>query len=490
MSETTREARFSRERDPSTAGRTPDTKADEGFRRSIGLRSAITINMTQMCGIGPFVTIPLMIATLGGPQAVFGWIVGAILALVDGLVWAELGAAMPGAGGTYLYLREGFQYRTGRLMPFLFVWTAMFTIPLIMSTGAIGIVQYLGFLAPGMSSFEIHALSVAVVALVVFALYRRIEHVGAITTALWSVAALCVGVVIVASLSHFHPSLAFTYPKDAFAFGGPFWAGLGAGLLIAIYDYLGYNTTAYLGAEVKDPGRVLPRSIVVSVIGIMCVYLVMQIGVLGAVPWQDAAKSDSIASLVLDRTWGRAAADVVTILVCITAFGSVFAGLLGGSRVPYNAAADGLFFRPFAKLHPRHRFPHVTLLVMGVITAIGTFFTLSTVISVLLAVFVIVQAIAQVVVLTVLRRRQPELRRPYHQWLYPVPSLLALAGWTYVYVSAGRTPIIFSIVILAAGIVAFLIWARIERQWPFGPKEIREEFLEQEESGAPRRALA
>ena len=493
MSETTREARFSRERDPSatSAVATPDTKADQGFRRSIGLRSAITINMTQMCGIGPFVTIPLMIATLGGPQAVFGWIVGAILALVDGLVWAELGAAMPGAGGTYLYLREGFQYRTGRLMPFLFVWTAMFTIPLIMSTGAIGIVQYLGFLAPGMSWFEIHALSVAVVALVVFALYRRIESIGAITTALWSVAALCVGVVIVASLTHFHPSLAFTYPKDAFAFGGPFWAGLGAGLLIAIYDYLGYNTAAYLGAEVKDPGLVLPRSIVVSVVGIMLVYLVMQIGVLGAVPWQDAAKSDSVASLVLDKTWGRAAADVVTILVCVTAFGSVFAGLLGGSRVPYNAAADGLFFRPFAKLHPRHRFPHVTLLVMGVITAIGTFFTLSTVISVLLAVFVIVQAIAQVAVLTVLRRRQPDLRRPYRQWLYPVPSLLALAGWTYVYVSAGRTPIIFSIVILAAGIAAFLIWARIERQWPFGEKDIREEFLEEEAArGAPRRAPA
>src|SRR3954469_15337280 len=207
-----------------TDGYAAEQARGPGFEQGIGLRTAVAINMTQMCGIGPFVTIPLMVATLGGPQAVFGWIFGAILALVDGLVWAELGAPMPGAGGTYLYLREGFQYRSGRLMPFLFVWTAMFTIPLIMSTGAIGIVQYLGFLAPGMSWFEIHTLSVAVVAIVVFALYRRIESVGAITTALWSVAALCVGVVIVASLTHFHPSLAFTYPEDAFAFGGPFWA--------------------------------------------------------------------------------------------------------------------------------------------------------------------------------------------------------------------------------------------------------------------------
>jgi len=482
-----REARFGREQGAEPgAGRA--ARGDEGFERSLGLRSAIALNMTQMCGIGPFVTIPLMIGTLGGPQAVFGWILGALLALADGLVWAELGAAMPGAGGTYLYLREAFQYRSGRLMPFLFVWTAMFTIPLIMSTGVIGLVQYLGYLAPGMSWLEIHAISLAVVGIVLFALWRRIESIGAIGTVLWIVSLVSLGVVIVAAATHFHASLAFTYPHGAFAGGGPFWAGLGAGLLIGIYDYLGYNTTAYLGAELKDPGRVLPRSIVVAVLGIMCVYLAMQIGVLGAVPWQTAAKSQSVASLVLERTWGKAAADIVTVLIVVTAFGSVFAGLLGGSRVPYNAARDGLFFRPFGRLHPRDRFPHVALIVMCVITALGSFFTLSTVISVLLAVFVIVQAIAQVVALTVLRRRQPDLRRPYRQWLYPVPSLVALAGWIYVYASAGRTPIVFSIVVLVTGVAAFLVWARIEREWPFGPKHVREEFRATE--ATPQRALA
>jgi amino acid transporter len=448
-----------------------------GFEQGIGLRTAVAINMTQMCGIGPFVTIPLMIAALGGPQAVFGWIVGALLALVDGLVWAELGAAMPGAGGTYLYLREAYQYRTGRLMPFLFVWTAMFTIPLIMATGVIGLVQYLGYLIPGMSWVEVHAVSLAVVALVVFALYRRVTAAGAISTVLWVVALLSLAIVIVASLTHFHTSLAFTYPHRAFAFGGPFWAGLGGGLLIGIYDYLGYNTTAYMAAELDDPGRVLPRSIIYAVFGIMVAYLAMNIGVLGVVPWQEAAKSESVASLVLERTWGKAAADVTTVLILFTAFGSIFAGLLGGSRVPYNAARDGVFFRAFAQLHPRHRFPHVALLVMGLITAVGSFFTLDTAIQVLLAVFVIVQALAQVVALTVLRRRQPSLRRPYRQWLYPVPSLVALAGWIYVYTSSGHTPIVFSIVILAAGVLAFLGWARAEREWPFGPKRIHEEFL-------------
>ena len=449
---------------------------DAEFEQGIGLRTAVAINMTQMCGIGPFVTVPLMIAALGGPQAVFGWIVGALLALVDGLVWAELGAAMPGAGGTYLYLREAFQYRTGRLMPFLFVWTAMFTIPLIMATGVIGLVEYLGYLIPGMSWVAIHAVSLGVVALVVFALYRRVTAAGAISTVLWVVALTSLLIVIVASATHFHPSLAFTYPHHAFAFGGPFWAGLGGGLLIGIYDYLGYSTTAYMAAELKDPGRVLPRSIIYAVFGIMVAYLAMNIGVLGVVPWHEAAKSQSVASLVLEHTWGKAAADVTTVLILITAFGSIYAGLLGGSRVPYNAARDGVFFRPFGRLHPRHRFPHVTLLVMGLITAAGSFFSLSTVIQVLLAVFVIVQAVAQVLALTVLRRRQPDLPRPYRQWLYPVPSLVALGGWCYVYASSGRTPILFSLAILAAGLAAFLIWARTEREWPFGPKRIREEF--------------
>ena len=344
---------------------------DEGFERTIGLRSAIAINMTQMCGIGPFVTIPLMIAAFGGPQAIFGWIVGALLALADGLVWAELGGALPGAGGTYVYLREAFQHRTGRLLPFLFVWTAMFTIPLIMSTGVIGLIQYLGYLIPDMSWVEIHGLSLIVVAIVLFSLYRRVAAVGAITTVLWIVVLLSTAIVIVASLTHFHSDLAFDFTPGAFSSGGAFWAGLGGGLLIGIYDYLGYNTTAYLGAEVKDPGRVLPRSIVISVLGIMVIYLLMNIGVLGVVPWQEASKSDSVASLVLERTWGKTAADITTVLILVTAFGSVFAGLLGGSRVPYNAAKDGVFFKPFGRLHPRHRFPHVALLAMGLVTAVG-----------------------------------------------------------------------------------------------------------------------
>jgi amino acid transporter len=463
-----------------------EAPAPPRFERSLGLFQATTINMTQMCGIGPFVTIPAMIATLEGPQAMFGWLVGALIAIADGLVWAELGAAMPGAGGTYLYLREAFQYRTGKLMPFLFVWSAILFIPLIMSTGAIGLVQYAGYLWPvlvhgnGLSGAG-HLVAIGVVGLVVVALYRKIGDIGRITTVFFGVMLVSVIGVILAAFTHFHPDLAFTFPDGA---GSKFFHGLGAGLVIAIYDYLGYNTSAYLGAEVRQPGRVIPRSIVYALIGIMALYFLLQVGVLGVVPWQQASQSSSIASLVLEKSWGKGVAQAFTVGIIITAFASVFAGLLGGSRVPYNAARDKLFLPWFARLHPRLHFPTAGLYAMGVVTAIGTLFTLTDVISALTAVFVLVQSVAQIVALTVLRRRQPDLPRPYKMWLYPLPSLVALAGWIYIYKSAGTQQIVLSICWLAAGTIAYLIWARMEGTWPFGPKEIRETFTEPTEQTA------
>ncbi len=466
-----------------------------GFLRSVRLPTAIAINMTQMCGIGPFITIPLMVAAFGGPQAILGWIVGALLALADGLIWAELGAAMPGAGGTYIYLREAFQYRTGRLMPFIFTWTAVLFIPLIMSTGVIGLVSYLGYLWPNMSQLEIYLVSLVVVGVVLFALYRRIESIGNITNVFFVVMLVSIGAVIVASLTHFNPALAFTYPPNAFTLNGRFIVGLGTGLIIGIYDYLGYNTTAYMAAEIRRPGRNIPWSIIISILGMMVLYLALNIGVMGVVPWQKVATSTSIASLVLEQVWGKTAASIVTVLILITAFASVFAGLLGGSRVPYNAARDGVFFRQFGQLHPRHHFPHIALIVMCVITAIGSFFNLAIVISMLTAVIVIVQALGQVAALTVLRSRQPNLNRPYRMWLYPLFSIIALVGWVYVLIVSGfsingtqfqfilpvwTNPMILAIAWTVLGVIAYLLWARyIEHTWPFGPKEIKEEYMEQ-----------
>ena len=450
---------------------------DSAFHRSIGLFSGTAINMTQMCGVGPFITIPIMVAAMGGPQAVIGWIAGAILAMADGLVWAELGAAMPGSGGTYVYLREAFQYRTGKLMPFLFIWTMLLAIPLLMSTGIIGMAEYLGFFFPHMGWWPVHLVSVAATALVTWLLYRRIESVRAITIALWIIMLVSVIGVAAAGFSHFNPGFAFAYPRDMF--GSHFFVGLGAGLIIGIYDYLGYNTTAYIGDELRDPGRTMPGSIIISVIAMMFVYLLLNISVLGVAPWQDIAQSKSVASLVVERSWGHFAAAIMTVLIIVTAFASVFTGLLGGSRVPFQAAQDKVFLSLFSRLHAKHGFPHVALLTMGVVTAIGTFLDLTEVINMLLAATIIVQSIAQIAALVVLRKRQPGLKRPYKQWLYPVPCVIALVGWVYVFVSASTLSLILSGVWILAGLVVFVIWAKVNQSWPFAPVEIRETYLEE-----------
>jgi amino acid transporter len=457
---------------------TPRSTRGSSFHRSIGLFTGTAINMTQMCGIGPFITIPIMVATMGGPQAVIGWIVGAILAVADGMVWAELGAAMPGSGGTYVYLREAFQYRTGKLMPFLFIWTVLLTIPLLMSTGIIGMVEYLGFFFPHLGWWPIHLISLVATGLVTLLLYRRIESVRVITIALWVIMLLSVIGTSAAGFSDFHPDFAFSYPHGMF--GGQFFVGLGAGLIIGIYDYLGYFTTAYMGDELRDPGRTMPGSIIISVIAMMFVYLILNISVLGVAPWQEIAQSKSIASLVVEHSWGHTAAAVMTVLIIVTAFASVFAGLLGGSRVPFQAAHEKVFLSVFGKLHAKHGFPHVALLTMGVITAVGTFFDLAEVINMLLAATIIVQFIAQIAALVVLRKRQPSLHRPYRQWLYPVPCVIALAGWIYVYLSASTLSLILSGIWIVAGLVVFAIWARVNRSWPFAPVEIREAYLEKD----------
>ncbi|WP_414944381.1 APC family permease [Amycolatopsis sp. cmx-11-32] len=403
-----------------------------GLERKIGPLQATAINMTQMCGIGPFVTIPAMVATLGGPQAVFGWLIGAIIALADGLIWAELGAALPGAGGTYVYLREAFGSRTGRLMPFLFAWSAVLFIPLIMSTGIIGLVQYLGYLIPGVADEGGttglgKVIGLGVIVLVVLAAFRRIGEIGKLTTVLFAIMLFAALSVIVAPFTRFDGAQAFAFTPGAFSFGGgAFWAGLGAGLIIAIYDYLGYNTSAYLGGEVRDPGRTLPRSIIFSILGITSLYFLLQLGVLGSIPLEELKSATSVASTVLEQAWGTGAAKVITVFI--------------------------------------------------VIAAIGSLFTLTAVINAAVTVLVLVQSLAQVAAIVVLRRRRPELDRPYRQWLYPIPTIIALLGWVYIYFSATWLSIGLSVGWIALGVAAFLTYAKAERVWPFGPKGIQESF--------------
>lgn len=416
-----------------------------------------------MVGVGPFITIPLIIASMGGPQCMLGWVLGAVIALCDGLVWSELAASMPATGGTYVYLREAFQKTNfGGLLPFLFIWQFIFSGPLEIASGYIGFAQYVGYFRPGMGTAATRAVSMSVGVLVIVLLYRRVTSIGKLTVVLWAGMLITVLWVIVAGLNHFNAKVVFDFPPNAFRFSTGFVAGLGSATLIAMYDFLGYYDICYVGGEVKNPGRVIPRSIVYSVLAVASIYALTNLGLIAVVPWREAVHSKFIASDFMLRLYGPRAASGVTVLVLWTALASVFALLFGYSRIPFAAAMNGHFFKIFARLHPRGEFPHVSLLVMGGISIVASWWTLDDVITALVTSRILIQFIAQIFALGYLRRTRPEMPRPFRMWLYPLPAAIAFVGWVFLFLTSGWKFAGFGLLTLLAGIGAYWIWTRNE----------------------------
>src|SRR5437773_8922877 len=472
--------------------------AEPHLLRRFGLLQATALNMTNMIGIGPFITIPALMSALNGRRAMLGWLVAVLITIPDALVWSELGAAMPGSGGSYVYLRDGFGRETfGRLIAFIFVWQFILSGPLEIASGYIGFAQYLNYLWPGMTTdhspiagllnqiipgitgaqelggFSLKGALVVVGLglLCILLLYRRITSIAKITVCLWIGTMLTTGAVIVTGALHFNPKLAFDFPPEGFKFSIGFLLGLGAATRIGVYDYLGYYDVCFIGDEVKDPGRVIPRSILISIVGVALVYVAINLSIVGVVPWREFVPASDppapVVSLLMEKTYGARAAGFFTLMVLWTAFGSVFALLLGYSRIPYAAAQDGYFFRVFARLHPTKNFLHISLLVIGTISIVCSFLPLQTVIDALLVTRILVQFIGQVFAVMLLRKRAPEMPRPYRIWLYPLPPLIALAGWLFLFGSADLRLKNYGALTLTLGIVFFLVWSRRTRQWPF-----------------------
>jgi amino acid transporter len=432
-----------------------------GLVRSLGLLEATALNMSNMVGVGPFVTIPLIISAMGGPQCMLGWFLGAVLALADGLIWSELAAAMPGAGGTYLYLREAFRNsRLGALLPFLFVWQFIFSGPLEAASGYIGFAQYLGYFWRSMTPWETRLAAMGVGVCVILLLYRRITAVGRLTVVLWAGMLATVAWVILSGLTHFQTRLAFDFPPGAFTFSTGFALGLGNAMLIAMYDYLGYYDICYVGGEVREPARVIPRAILYSVVAVALIYAVMNLCILAVVPWREAMQSRFVVARFMEMIYGSWAGSVVTALILWSALASVFALLLGYSRIPYAAALDGYFLKSFARLHPTGGFPHVSLLVIGGLSVLAGLLELEWVLSALMTVRILVQFLGQIFAVYYVRRYRADLARPFRMWFYPLPCLIAFAGWSYIFVTSGWVFVLYGLLVLASGVAVFLIWRK------------------------------
>ena len=469
----------------------PESQPD--LVRGIGLTEATSLNMIDMIGVGPFITLPLVIAAAGGPQAMLGWILGAVFALCDGLVWAELGAAMPNAGGSYRYLKEIYDPDSlGRLLSFLFIWQLSFSAPLSIASGCIGLAHYAGYLWPGLErtilAHTIHVgplevsilvmpatcVAVATAAVVVFLLYRRITVLGKLAELLWIGVALAVGWVIVAGLTHFSAARAFDFPPGAFTLSPAFFMGMGSAMLIATYDYWGYYNVCFLGGEVKDPGRTIPRALIISILVVAALYLTMNVAVLGVIPWREmmshsGGENNHIISVFMQRIYGTWAGRLITWLIMWTAFASVFSTLLGYSRVPYAAALDGNYFRAFARVDPKRRFPTVSLLALGGVAMLFCFLRLADVIAALVVIRILLQFIVQAVGVMVLRHRRPDMPRPFRMWLYPLPALMAIAGFTFILLARRNflREIRYAVAILIVGLAIYLVRSWRRREWPF-----------------------
>jgi amino acid transporter len=442
--------------------------------RRFGLLQATALNMSNMIGIGPFITIPLLMTALGGPQAMIGWFIAVFIAIPDGMVWSELGASMPGSGGTYVYLREGYGRETyGRVMAFLFIWQFIVSGPLEIASGYIGFSKYVGYLWKDITETQKLLVAAAIGAANIILLYRRIHSIGKLMVSLWIGSLLTTGAVIATGAMHFDPKVAFDFPPGAFNFSLGFLFGLGAATRVGMYDYLGYYDICYIGDEVKDPGRVIPRSIIISVIAVAMIYFAVNLSIVGIVPWREFVpaeahpSSDFVVSIFMEKIYGSKVATAFTAMVLWTAFGSVFALLLGYSRIPFAAARDGYFFKIFGRLHAKHNFPYVSLIVIGVISVVCCFFSLGIVIDALITTRILVQFIGQIFAVMLLRRRASEMERPFRIWLYPIPSIVALFGWVFIFATTDWKVILFGLGSLALGVIFFFAWSWRSRRWPF-----------------------
>ena len=438
------------------------------MERRLGLGQATAINMIDMVGIGPFITLPMVIGMMNGAYFLYAWVAGAILSFVDAMIWSELGAAFPKAGGSYNFLKEAYgKDGAGRFMSFLFVWQTMIQAPLVIASAAIGFASYFTYLVP-LATWQEKSMSAAVVVLIVALLYRKIEAIGKISVLLWSGVIITLLWIIGGGIAHGNFLSPIRHINDGLTFNYAFVTAIGFASVKTVYSYLGYYNVCHLGAEITRPERNIPRSMFLSIAGIAVLYLMMNISVASVVPWQEAMHSKYVLSEFMQQLMGSTAAKIITVLILWVAFASVFSATLGYSRIPYAAAADGAFFKVFAKLHPTKNFPYVSLLFLGGLALIfSLLFKLTQVISAILAMRIIIQFISQAIGLILLRRNRPAKDFPYKMPFFPIPVYIAIVLWIGVLLSTGTQMVISGLVVIAAGTIVYLVKARMNKEWPF-----------------------
>ena len=418
--------------------------------------------MIDMVGIGPFVVLSVVAQIMAGPYFLYAWIAGAVLSYLDAMVWSQLGAALPKAGGSFHFLKEGYGKKWGKLMSFLFVWQTMIQAPLVIASAAIGFSQYANYFFH-LSFIQEKIVSGSVVILVIALLYRKIESIGKISVFLW------VGVlgtmlwIIIGGVAHGNFMEPIRNINDGFSMQHGFVAALGFASVKTVYSYLGYYNVCHLGGEIKNPSKNIPRSMFISITGIAILYLAMNISVASVLPFQTIVDSKFVVSDYIKALFGQTAGGIATVLILMVAFASLFSATLGYSRIPYAAAQDKSFFSFFKELHPTLHFPHRSLLVLGGIAFVfSLLFRLKEVIDGILAMRIIIQFIGQALGLLLLVKRKGKTFFPWKMPLYPIPLFLAIAIWIGIFFSTGTKMMVSGLAVISLGLVAYFIAKRMK----------------------------
>lgn len=436
--------------------------------RAMGFWGGLSANVLNMIGVGPFITIPLALSALAGPMVLVGWLAGALLCMCDGLVWAELGSTIPESGGPYHYLRTAYgSERLGRLFGFLYLWQTVLTAPLSIGSAAVGFAQYLAFLTPSLDHRGQVVAAMALCLVNTALLYRKVGSVQRLSLLVTVVVIGASAWIVLSGLMHFDLHLARQFMHAGGDSKQGFWLGLGAVSLIAVYDYGGYNNVCMLGGEIKHPRRTIPLAVLTSIPIVALLYMGLNIAVLGVLPWQQAAHSKAVVADFMQSIYGRTGGITAVLLILLASWGSALVVLLGYSRVPYAAATSGQFFRVFARLHPRGRFPTVSLLFTGAASALACTLSLDDLIASLMIIQIMFQYMAQCLAIVLLRRHGRSDSNIFRMPLYPLPVLISVAGWLYILCTSPGRHILAGIATMVGGTLIYMIDAWRRKAWPF-----------------------
>jgi basic amino acid/polyamine antiporter, APA family len=438
-------------------------EAHTGLPRRLGFWTAIAVVVGDVIGSGIF-RVPAAVATEVGsvPGIMLVWVLGGIITLCGALSLAELAAAMPKAGGVFVYLRETF----GPGVAFLFGWTILLAEPAATAAIALVFAEYLGRLVP-LTPAGIRLVAAGLIIVVAAAGYRSVRGAGAIQ-----------GVATAAKVAAILALVGAAFllgDGNAGAFGDGAastattirWNGVGLGLVAALWAYTAWHDLGFVAGEVRDPARTLPRALITGIVTVVLVYLAANAAYLYVLPFDTLRTSPLVASDTMVRVLGAGGAAAVAVMVMVSTLGALNGTILVNPRVFYAMAHEGLLFRPLGRVHPRFGTPHVAI---AVYTLLALVFVWSRSFEQLIESFVLgtwpwlALAVAAVMVL---RRRQPGLVRPYRTPGYPLVPLVFIAGTLLVVTTAlveHPTTTLAGIGLTLLGVPVYLVWRAASQQ--------------------------